>query len=391
MRTSMRAPTGALSLAVLAGTAAAQIDVAICAAAGSNASSCQFTDVQAKLMSTGQFNSVAIIDVQAVGGGTPTLVQLQAYDALICWTNTTPADNHAWGDVLADYVDAGGGVVVAVFANSTTTSTRFIGGRWQNGYEVLLDQSGNSQGAATLGTVHIPAHPVMTGVTSFDGGTSSFRATGTALEVGATLIASWSDGKVLVAEGANPKRIDLGMNPPSSSCGSTYWNVSTNGAELMANALTYVAGLCDGSATSYCTSSTTTNNCHPAMGASGTPSATVASGFTLICSAVEGQKSGLIFYGISGPNAAVWGVGNTSTLCVKTPTQRTTTQSSGGVIGTCNGSLSIDFLAFLAANPGAVGAPATPGQLFHSQAWFRDPAAVKTTNLSDGLSFVMCP
>ena len=391
MRTSTRAPIGALSLVALSSAAAAQIDVAICAAAASSASSCQFTDVQSKLMATGQFNSVAIIDVQATGTGTPTLVQLQAYDALICWTNTTPADNHAWGDVLADYVDAGGGVVVAVFANSTTTTTRFIGGRWQNGYEVLLDQSGNFQGAATLGTVHVPAHPVMTGVTSFDGGTSSFRATGTALEVGATLIASWSDGKVLVAEGANPKRIDLGMYPPSSSCITTYWNASTNGAELMANALTYVAGVCDGNVTSYCTSSTTTSSCHPAMSASGTPSAAAASGFTLTCSAVEAQKSGLIFYGINGPNAALWAAGNTSTLCVKAPTQRTTTQNSGGVIGTCSGSLSIDFLAFLAANPGAVGAPASAGQQFHSQAWFRDPAAVKTTNLSDGLSFAMCP
>jgi hypothetical protein len=375
---------------LLASSASAQTDVAICAAAAASVGSCEFTDVQAKLMATGQFNTVDIINVATA---TPTLTQLQAYDALICWTNTTPANNHAWGDVLADYVDAGGGVVVTVFANSTTTPTRFIGGRWQMGYEVIKDQSGNFTGAASLGTVAQPGHPVMAGVTSFTGGTQSYRPTGTALEVGATLIASWSDGKVLVAEGMNPKRVDLGMYPPSSSCGATNWSVATNGAELMANALTYVAnaGGCTGGAANYCTPSTTTNGCTPVMSASGTPSASAPSGFTLSCASVEGQKSGLIFYGISGPNNSPWGLGGTSTLCVKPPTQRMTTQNTGGTLGACDGSLSIDFLAFLAANPSALGAPPTAGQPFNAQAWFRDPPAVKTTNLSDGLSFVLCP
>lgn len=229
---------GGISALVLATSVSAQINIALCGAASTTNTACQWTDVQTRLQATGLFNTVAIINVTSTGGGTPTLSQLLAYDALLCWTNSTPANNNTWGDVLADYVDAGGGVVVAVFANSTTTAGRNIGGRWQNGYEVILDQSGNASGAASLGTVHLPNHPIMAGVTAFTGGTTGSRPVGTALEVGSRLIAEWSDGKVLVAEGANPKRVDLGFYPPNASCVQAGW--ATGGDQLMANALLYV-------------------------------------------------------------------------------------------------------------------------------------------------------
>ncbi len=229
---------GALSLAPALAQAPA-VRVALCGAASTTNTACQWATVQTVLLATGQFAVVDIINATATGGGTPTLAQLQGYDALLVYTNSTPADNNAFGDVLADYVDAGGGVVVAVFANSTTSVGRNIGGRWQTGYEVILDQSGNASGAATLGTVVQPQHPVMQGVTAFVGGTTSSRPVGTALEVGATLIASWSDGKVLVAQGANPSRIDLGFYPPTAVCTQSGW--STGGDQLMTNALLYVA------------------------------------------------------------------------------------------------------------------------------------------------------
>jgi hypothetical protein len=160
---------GGAAVLLTATLASAQIDVAVCAA--ESTTTCHTTDVQTRLTATGLFNSVGIINVTTAGGGTPTLAQLQAYDAVICWTNSTPANNVTWGDVLADYVDAGGGVVVAVFANSTTTAGRNIGGRWQNAYEVIMDQGGNASGANhTIGTVHAPWHPLMAGVTTFVGG-----------------------------------------------------------------------------------------------------------------------------------------------------------------------------------------------------------------------------
>jgi len=143
--------------------------------------------------------------------------------------------------------------------------------------------------------------------------------------------------------------------------------------------------------TSYCTAGTSTNGCTPTMGSIGTPSASATSGFTLTCDGVEGQKLGVFFYGASGALIQPWAPTSTSFLCVKLPIQRTAAQSTGGTNGGCDGSFALDFLAYMSANPAALGQPLVAGQTFHAQVWYRDPPAPKTTNLSDALEFVTCP
>src|SRR6185503_6877374 len=86
----------------------------------------------------------------------------------------------------------------------------------------------------------------------------------------------------------------------------------------------------------YCTAGTSTNGCVPSIGATGTPSASASSGFVITVANVEGQKQGLLFYGINGRNAVAWG-GGSSFLCVKSPTQRMGPQNSGGTAGQCDG------------------------------------------------------
>jgi hypothetical protein len=141
---------------------------------------------------------------------------------------------------------------------------------------------------------------------------------------------------------------------------------------------------------SYCTAGTTSHGCAAHLSGTGTPSGSLGSGFVLDVSPVEGQKQGLIFYGVSGRSAVPWGA-STSFLCVKAPTQRTPVQVSGGTAGACDGALSLDWNAYVAANPGALGAPFGPGQTVQAQGWFRDPPSPKTTMLSDALEFVTCP
>lgn len=142
----------------------------------------------------------------------------------------------------------------------------------------------------------------------------------------------------------------------------------------------------------YCTTSTTSSGCNPVIGFVGTPTAGATSGFTLTTTNTEGQRAGLFFYGVSGRNAAPWQPGNSSTLCVKAPTQRLTAQaSSGGVAGQCNGSYSEDWLLWLSTRPTAVGQPFVAGEVVNAQTWFRDPAAPGTTNLSGGLEWTMVP
>jgi hypothetical protein len=146
----------------------------------------------------------------------------------------------------------------------------------------------------------------------------------------------------------------------------------------------------------YCTAGTTTNGCNATMSATGTPSLAASSGFTVSVSNVEGAKTGIIFYGASGPVATPWGLGGSSYLCVKAPTQRSATQSTGGTNGACDGSMSLDLMAYLSANTGAIGgstsaSPFLAGQKAWLQGWFRDPPAVKTTSLSDGLEITFVP
>lgn len=141
----------------------------------------------------------------------------------------------------------------------------------------------------------------------------------------------------------------------------------------------------------YCTAGTSSNGCVPSIGASGTPNLAANSGYTIGASGIEGQKQGLFFYGVSGAAIAPWAPNSSSFLCVKTPTQRMSAQNSGGVAGQCNGVFAQDWLAFLSANPLSLGAPFVPGTPVNAQAWYRDPAAAKTTNLSNALEFVVVP
>ncbi len=141
----------------------------------------------------------------------------------------------------------------------------------------------------------------------------------------------------------------------------------------------------------YCTAGTSTNGCVPSISGVGAPSASAASGFTIDVANIEGQKQGLIFYGVAGQAATPWAPSSSSFLCVKSPTQRLPAQSSGGTAGACDGAFSQDWLAFIAANPSALGTPLSAGQVVNAQAWYRDPPAVKTTNLSNGLEFTLTP
>jgi Tol biopolymer transport system component len=147
-----------------------------------------------------------------------------------------------------------------------------------------------------------------------------------------------------------------------------------------------------GGPTAYCTAGTTTHGCVPSIAGTGTPSASASSGFVISVSSVEGLKQGIVFYGIDnlGFTPLAWGP-STSFLCVKTPTQRTAPQNSGGTLNGCDGTFALDWNAFRAANPSALGAPFAPGQHVYAQGWFRDPPSPKSTMLSDGLEFVVQP
>lgn len=180
-----------------------------------------------------------------------------------------------------------------------------------------------------------------------------------------------------------------------SSGGDVYATASIdiNGTTSTTDDIDVVLRIAGASApVAYCTAGTTTNNCNASISASNQPSVSLAHPCQIDVASVEGQKLGLVFYGIdnTGFTPLPWGTGS-SFLCLKTPTQRSATQNSGGTANACDGAFTLDWNAYQLANPGSLGNPWSIGDKVYLQGWFRDPAASKTTNLSDAIELTYVP
>jgi hypothetical protein len=144
--------------------------------------------------------------------------------------------------------------------------------------------------------------------------------------------------------------------------------------------------------TTYCTAGTSASGCQASISATGTPSATAASGFDLIASDVEGSKSGLFYFGANGRQANSWGNGS-SFQCVAPPVSRATLISGGGTNGACNGSFSEDLNALWCPGCPKPGKNPGVGAVVQGQLWYRDPqnTSSMTTSLSNAVEFTLCP
>lgn len=141
----------------------------------------------------------------------------------------------------------------------------------------------------------------------------------------------------------------------------------------------------------YCTPGTTSNGCLASISASANPNVAHSTPCQISLGGVEGAKTGIVFYGLAS-NVQPWcSTGGNSLLCVKAPTMRTGVQSTGGTVGLCDGTMTLDWNAFQLANPSALGAPWSAGSKAFVQGWFRDPPACKTTSMSDGIELTYLP
>jgi hypothetical protein len=209
--------------------------VLIVAAAANSSTDPHFLDVQSKLLASGKVESVEIFNAHL---GTPTLSQLLPYDVAFVWSKETFANSVALGNVLADYSDLGGGVVVALYANGLPDVNKRLMGRWTTAYEVIRAGQGVVEGShATLGNAFACVW-ISFNLTNIDGGSLSARPVGTPIPGQSAYVpATWSDGKVMAAQGMKQRRIDLGIYPPSSDVHPSYWNVSSQVGALMGNSM----------------------------------------------------------------------------------------------------------------------------------------------------------
>jgi len=175
------------------------------------------------------FPEFMAVDTHDLSFTTPGLAELQSYDCVLVATGSSRFDPTATGDVLADYVDGGGGLVLTL---ASFVSSYEIGGRLlRDGYMPFqLGFSGG--GSASLGT-RDTLHPIMRGITALEGDLLTIVT----WNPKATDVARWDTGLPLVGTLPRVAAINLMLAVPGYASGQV--------GELVRNALAWSAGQVD--------------------------------------------------------------------------------------------------------------------------------------------------
>jgi hypothetical protein len=164
-----------------------------------------------------------------------TLSELQPYDAVVFyWQGIDLYGAANVGNLLADYLDNGGGVVLWGTPGSGFPSNELPLGRFSSGAYLPVHQASTGTGqmassGATLGTT-LPGSPIMQGVSTL----SVVSRPVYTVDSGAVLVASWSDGKPLVVTKGSVVGLGWSLDAGSSALGGD-WGV------LLGNAVVAVA------------------------------------------------------------------------------------------------------------------------------------------------------
>ena len=201
-------------------------------------------DVVAGLTATGRFSSVTAF---AATAATPVASDLDGIDVVIAAADGGFLDNDAIGELLADFVDAGGTVVETTFTLYCPEQSG-LGGRWATGaYSALVGPSpacpDQLDGDGPFGLVPVVANsPLLAGVTSVSGGEESYRNLVT-VAPGAILVANWNDEAstpFAAFTTAHPGCVvALNFFPVSDEETTGGWDDTTDGWVLLANGATF--------------------------------------------------------------------------------------------------------------------------------------------------------
>jgi subtilisin family serine protease len=153
------------------------------------------------------FDDVTTVDVFDGESGTPTLDDLRPYTSVIVSDNEAFEDPAAVGDLLADYADAGGGVVLTL---ASFIDRWQLGGRFESeGYDPFNIGVG-PYAPSTLGTFDA-SHPIMRGVTHATGEVLGLVS----LAPGAVPVASWDYPLPFIAtKGSNVAAVNVFVGLP---------------------------------------------------------------------------------------------------------------------------------------------------------------------------------
>jgi hypothetical protein len=156
----------------------------------------QCEPIASQLMAFGDIGSVYPWNARF---GTPSLDDLLAYEVVLTWSSFNYFDSYAMGNVLADYVDAGGKVIVLLYWG---LNGRFVDEDYMpmNGYDSAYYEH-------CLG-MYDQYHPIMKGITHVcDWPLRRY----TYLTPGSTAVANWDNGEIFVAIKDNMSAVGINM------------------------------------------------------------------------------------------------------------------------------------------------------------------------------------
>jgi immune inhibitor A len=205
---------------------------------GADAYDVSLPDIANYFISSGRFSSVTTINGFSI---TPTLVELQAYNAVVVFGWNYWADNIAIGNVLADYVDGSGNVLIAFAANATGNYWMVDGRFNSDNYWLIMPNAYSGGSAYTMGSILYPGHPIMSGISSVE--VSAKLNSDAVLSSTAICLANFSDGTPLIAvDDSRPgKRVDLSFPVFSASVGRWGFDAASNADELIINATEWLS------------------------------------------------------------------------------------------------------------------------------------------------------
>lgn len=191
-------------------------------------------DVEYQLESTG----LVAADTY-VFGDIPELELFLEYDAILFFVTKEAKRDDRLINHFIDYISAGGGVVDAPFLGRIQLSTYL-------NYRIMYRAKSGSATNLGLGTIYDTSHPILDNVQSINGGSKSYHHYNGSLNPSAIVIADYTNGEPLVIINEdvnfnNARRAFLNVFPPSGNAVEGLWDVDSDVALLMANALKWVS------------------------------------------------------------------------------------------------------------------------------------------------------
>lgn len=168
-----------------------------------------------------------------------TLADLEGYDIVVTsnntqWLGSGGVEPEIIGDLLADYVDDGGKVIVNQFVYSYD-AWKLEGRFMDEQYGPFIPSTTDAEVVVGLGDILAPGHPLLEGVSELE---YSGFVQNVSLAPGAVAVAAWDNDELFLA--ANSNVVALNLLPSLGNGGPLQWTGDLG--TIYENAVHYLAG-----------------------------------------------------------------------------------------------------------------------------------------------------